>query len=53
MDKTQEIMDELQAKMDECDELIAEIAQLRYALEDIFTVIEGKKQSSAKQDIAS
>jgi uncharacterized coiled-coil DUF342 family protein len=44
MDKIQEIIDLLQGKMDECDELIAEIAQLRYDLEDIITAVNSKIQ---------
>ena len=44
MDKIQEIIDLLQGKMDECDELIAEIAQLRYDLEDIIAAVNSKIQ---------
>lgn len=44
MEKIQEIMNLLQAKMDECDELIAEIAQLRYDLEDIIAIVNSKIQ---------
>lgn len=42
MVKELELMELLQDKMDECDEMIAEIAQLRYHIEDIVNLIHKK-----------
>lgn len=47
MVKELELIELLQGKMDECDELIAEIAQLRYHIEDIVTLIQNKIEKDA------
>lgn len=52
MVKEQEVLELLQDKMNECDELIAEIAQLRYNIEDIVIAIKGKFQFPEKNDTA-
>lgn len=43
MDKKQEILKDLLKKIDECDDLIVEISQIRYWLEDIVKQIKQKK----------
>ena len=52
MDKIKELMSELQEKMNECDELIAEIAQLRYDLEDILAICQSKMPNISKEKTA-
>ncbi len=42
MVKELELTELLKDKMDECDEMIAEIAQLRYHIEDIINLIYAK-----------
>ena len=42
MEDHQELIQVLNAKIDECDDLIVEISQLRYHLEDIIKVLDSK-----------
>ena len=42
MEDHQELLQVLNAKIDECDDLIVEISQLRYHLEDIVKVLNSK-----------
>ena len=42
MEDHQELLQVLNAKIDECDDLIVEISQLRYHLEDIVKVLDSK-----------
>ena len=48
MEKEQETLDLFEMKIEECDELIAEIAQLRYDMEDIVIAIKKKMQKTKK-----
>ena len=43
MDKKRELLNELQKKIDECDDLIVEISQVRYWLEGVVNNIKAKK----------
>ena len=42
MGQKKDTMELLQQKIDECDELIVEISQLRYQLDDILTLLSKK-----------
>ena len=42
MEDHQELIGLLNSKIDECDDLIVEISQLRYHLEDIIKVLDSK-----------
>ena len=48
MDNVQELVESLKAHIDECDELIVEISQLRYHLEDIIAIAESQIKHSPK-----
>ncbi len=43
MDKKQKVVDDLLKKIDECDDLIVEISQIRYWLEDVVKQMKHKK----------
>ncbi len=47
MDKKRELLNELQKKIDECDDLIVEISQVRYWLEGVVNNIKAKKSKRA------
>ena len=44
MKEEQQLVELLCAKIDECDDLIVEISQLRYQLEDILYALEEKSE---------
>ena len=45
MAKKQEVLNELLKKIDECDDLIVEISQIRYWLDDVVKQLKHKKGS--------
>ena len=45
MPKKQEVLNELLKKIDECDDLIVEISQIRYWLDDVVKQLKHKKGS--------
>jgi chorismate mutase len=45
MPKKQEVLDDLLKKIDECDDLIVEISQIRYWLDDVVKQLKHKKGS--------
>ena len=45
MVKKQEVLDDLLKKIDECDDLIVEISQIRYWLDDVVKQLRRKKSS--------
>ena len=45
MAKKQEVLNELLKKIDECDDLIVEISQIRYWLDDVVKQLRLKKSS--------
>ena len=47
MVKKQEVLDDLLKKIDECDDLIVEISQIRYWLEDVVEQLKHKKVPKA------
>ncbi|MBO7329394.1 MAG: hypothetical protein J6W00_11560 [Lentisphaeria bacterium] len=47
MGQKKDIMELLQQKIDECDDLIVEISQLRYQLNDIFILLSPKKDNTS------
>ena len=50
MAKKQEILDDLLKKIDECDDLIVEISQIRYWLDDVVKQLKLKKSSDTLSD---
>ena len=50
MPKKQEILDDLLKKIDECDDLIVEISQIRYWLDDVVKQLKLKKSSDTLSD---
>jgi hypothetical protein len=50
MPKKQEVLDDLLKKIDECDDLIVEISQIRYWLDDVVKQLKLKKSSDTLSD---
>lgn len=50
MPKKQEVLDDLLKKIDECDDLIVEISQVRYWLDDVVKQLKLKKSSDTLSD---
>ena len=50
MTKKQEVLDDLLKKIDECDDLIVEISQIRYWLDDVVKQLKLKKSSDTHPD---
>ena len=50
MPKKQEFLDDLLKKIDECDDLIVEISQIRYWLDDVVKQLKLKKSSDTLSD---
>ena len=50
MAKKQEVLNELLKKIDECDDLIVEISQIRYWLDDVVKQLKLKKSSDTLSD---
>ena len=50
MTKKQEVLDDLLKKIDECDDLIVEISQIRYWLDDVVKQLKLKKSSDTLSD---
>ena len=50
MSKKQEVLDDLLKKIDECDDLIVEISQVRYWLYDVVKQLKLKKSSDTLSD---
>ena len=50
MSKKQEVLDDLLKKIDECDDLIVEISQVRYWLDDVVKQLKLKKSSDTLSD---
>ena len=50
MAKKQEILDDLLKKIDECDDLIVEISQIRYWLDDVVKQLKLKKSTDTLSD---
>ena len=50
MPKKQEVLDDLLKKIDECDDLIVEISQIGYWLDDVVKQLKLKKSSDTLSD---
>ena len=50
MPKKQEVLDDLLKKIDECDDLIVEISQIRYWLDDVVKHLKNKKSFDTLAD---